>query len=56
MPTKDINKNAKQLYVDTDCNDVRFYVYIENVNSYAKGRDLYKFFLYNCFIYLTVFL
>lgn len=29
MPTKDINKNAKQLYVDTDCNDVRFYVYIE---------------------------
>lgn len=29
ISTKDINKNAKQLYVDTDCNDVRFYVYIE---------------------------
>lgn len=29
MPTKDINKNAKQLYVNTDFNNVKFYVYIE---------------------------
>ena len=29
MPTKDINKNAKQLYVNTDCSNVKFYVYTE---------------------------